>query len=81
MEERLGDPLNADGVNRWQRGDQAEHFALQGEIELARGSFEEAVQLFENAKSILDDRFSEPLALSFWETGTPNGPWSIFSII
>jgi tetratricopeptide (TPR) repeat protein len=64
MEERLGDPFTSDGVARWQRSDQAAHHALEGEVELARKNYSEAVIKFELAQSLMQESYLEPLAFS-----------------
>jgi len=69
MDERLGDPFTSDGVSRWQRSDQADHHALKGEVELARGNLDEAVKMFELAHSLRPDIYLEPLALSQFSRG------------
>ncbi len=64
-----GDLLAASGVARSSQSDQAAFHRLQGEIELARGKYDEALASFEMAGNLRDYLIEDTLALTYKESG------------
>jgi tetratricopeptide (TPR) repeat protein len=60
-----GDVLAASGVGRSSQSDQAAYHRLKGEIELARGRYEEAVASFTMAGNLRDLMLEDTLALTY----------------
>ncbi|MGB7297294.1 MAG: tetratricopeptide repeat protein, partial [Candidatus Aminicenantales bacterium] len=64
-----GDVLAASGVGRSSQSDQAAYHRLKGEIELARGRYEEAVASFTMAGNLRDLMVEDSLALAYQKSG------------
>ncbi|MBM3305354.1 MAG: tetratricopeptide repeat protein [Candidatus Aminicenantes bacterium] len=64
-----GDVLAASGVGRSSQGDQAAFHRLKGEIELARGRYEEAVASFTMAGNLRELMLEDALALAYARSG------------
>ncbi|MFO7733050.1 MAG: tetratricopeptide repeat protein, partial [Candidatus Aminicenantes bacterium] len=64
-----GDVLAASGVGRSSQSDQAAFHRLKGEIELARGKFEEAVASFTMAGNLRELMLEDALALAYQKSG------------
>jgi tetratricopeptide (TPR) repeat protein/tRNA A-37 threonylcarbamoyl transferase component Bud32 len=65
----VGDILAASGVSRSDAGDQAAYHRLKGEIELARGHYEEALASFEMAGNLREYLVEDSLALAYEKSG------------
>lgn len=65
----IGDLLAASGIARSSQGDQAAYHRLKGEIELARGEYEEALASFEMAGNLRDYLVEDTLALTYQKRG------------
>ncbi|MBN2265965.1 MAG: tetratricopeptide repeat protein, partial [Candidatus Aminicenantes bacterium] len=65
----VGDVLAASGVSRSGAGDQAAYHRLKGEIELARGKYEEAIESFTMAGNLRDFWLEDSLALAYKKSG------------
>lgn len=65
----VGDLLAASGVGRTPRGDQAAYERLKGEIEAARGRYEEARASFELAANLSEMQAEDGLALAYRGSG------------
>lgn len=65
----IGDLLAASSVARSSQGDQAAFHRLKGEIELARGKYEEALASFEMAGNLQNYQIEDTLALTYKKSG------------
>jgi len=78
---RIND-LTADSpMTRSNRGDRAAYNRLKGEIELARGNYDEALNLFQVANKLSEETWSEPLAYCHLTRGDLDGAISAYQQI
>jgi len=69
MRSVLGDLLAASGISRSNQSDQASFHRLKGEIELARGRYEEALSSFGMVANLRETQVEDSLALAYLESG------------
>jgi eukaryotic-like serine/threonine-protein kinase len=65
----VGDVLAASGIARSNQSDQASFHRLKGEIELARGRYEDALSSFGMVTNLRQGQVEDGLALAYFESG------------
>jgi tetratricopeptide (TPR) repeat protein len=66
---RLGDVVAASGLDRSNRGDQAHHYLLKGEVELLQKRYVNALESFGIAAKLDEEASREPLAYGYLRSG------------
>ncbi len=69
LKSRFGDLLAVSGINRSDKGDQAAFYRLEGEIEMAKGNYEEALGSFGMIADLRESQLEDGLALAYLESG------------